>query len=205
MGSNVLQTLHRWTVTTNCPVGSCVCHATPRNLGFFSLFLERNDCRLILPASYQQLFLPALCLCSLPDSSCTTIDYPKPHVSLSDRAAGSAALEFIAALLQGIFLHCFFMPLHPFLTFFTVLNSSSKSKFSYPINTSVPFLWFPFSQNQWQVLPHFHTPSHHNSLTNTLPQFLQSIQCWNLTGTGIQSTEENHSRLCFYFRKNWKK
>lgn len=95
---------------------------------------------------------------------------------------------------------------HFSLTFFPVLNSSSKSKFSYPINnTSVPFLWFLFSQNQWQVLPHFHTSSHHNSLPNTLPQFLQSIQCSNLTGTGIQSTGQYHSWLCFYFRNNQKK
>lgn len=89
----------------------------PQQLGFLSIFLERDGPSLILPASYQWIFLPALYLCSLPQSCCTTIDYPKPHVSLSEGAAGSAAHKFIAALLQVIFLHCFFMPLHPFLTY----------------------------------------------------------------------------------------
>ena len=88
----------------------------PQKPWFLSIFLQRDGPSTILPASYQQLLLPALYLCSLPQSSCTTIDYPKPHVSLSEGVAGSAALKFIAVLLQAVFLHCFFLPLHPFLT-----------------------------------------------------------------------------------------
>lgn len=96
-------------------------------------FFQRDGLSLILPALYQQLLLPALYLCSLPLSSCTTIDYPKPQFLLSEGVAGSAALKFIVPLLQAIFLHCFFMSLHPFLTY---VLPCPKFTFTCTINTS---------------------------------------------------------------------
>lgn len=190
----------------DCLQGSHVHHANPRNLGsspFFSsdMSLAWSCQHLISNFSYllsisvpcpsllaQLSIIPNLMSHSLRE---LLVQQPWNSLLLFSRLFFSTASS------------CIFP--HFSLVFFCVLNSPSKSKFSYPRNTSPPFLWFPFLHSQWQVLPHFHTQSHHNSLPNTLPLVLQSLQCSNLTGMGSQNTEQNHSWLCFHFRRNRKK
>lgn len=115
----------------------------PETLGASPLFQREMDLylSLILPAPYQQLFLPALYLCSLRQCTCATIDYPKPQLSLSEGFAGSVVWNpfCTAALLQ-----CFFMPLHLFFCYVLSWIPFPNPSFLTWLNTSLP-LWFPFS------------------------------------------------------------